>query len=110
MQIFSKSFPKLQIFVILCIFFSCRVDETNIIEEKKFTEFYSRLLIIQEMNINDEKHTQLLQKLMNAYQVSEKELARTMQYYQSYPERWVDVLSKIRNQLNELRTKRKPIK
>jgi len=110
MQIFSKSFPKLQIFVILCIFFSCRVDETNIIEEIKFTEFYSRLLIIREMNVNDEQHTQLVQKLMYAYQISDMELEQTMQYYQSYPERWVDILSKIRNQLSELRTKRKPMK
>ena len=110
MQFFIKSFPKLKTFIILCILFSCKSEDSNIIEEAKFIEFYSRLLIIQEMRINDEKYAHLVEKLMQAYQISGADLKQTVQYYQRYPEKWVNILSKIRNRLDEFRTKRKPIK
>ena len=108
MKLLHKSFPKLQIFIFICIFFSWCSDKTPVIEEGQFVEFYSRLLIINEMQINDEKHDQLVEKLMQEYQISSKELEQTLKYYNEYPEKWVEILSKIRTRLNEIKEKQRP--
>jgi hypothetical protein len=108
MKLLHKSFPKLQIFICLCIFFSSCSEERPVIEDAKFVEFYARLLIINEMQINDEKHDQLVEKLMQEYQISSEALKQTLKYYNEYPEKWVEILSKIRTRLNEIKDKQRP--
>lgn len=108
MKLLLKSFPKLQIFICICIFFSCCSDESPVIEEGQFVEFYSRLLIINEMQIDDEKHGQLVEKLMQEYQISSDELKQNLKYYNEYPEKWVEILSRIHKRLNEIKAKQRP--
>jgi len=111
MMILIKTFPKLQIITFFLIyFFSCSSNTTEIIEEDQFIEFYARLLIIHEMTIAKEKQAQLVQNLMKSYQVTSEDLKNTLNYYNDHPEEWVPIIGKIRDHINQIKSKRKPDK
>ncbi len=110
MNLKAKSFPKLQFFLILFIFvlISCNSEPENIIDTAQFIEIYSRLLIIHEMDINKEYHDRLLEELFEKYTVNAAEIDSTVNYLNSQPEEWLDILSKVRDRIKEIKTEATP--
>jgi hypothetical protein len=88
----------------LLFFFSCGVGHQKIISQKQFIEIYARLLIIDELELSTEYKERLRIELMQQYKITRADIDRTIAYYNSQPEKWIDLLGKIRDRIEKLRT------
>jgi len=106
MNIKSKTFPKLQIFLSFFLFFlfSCQKEETLTIDKEQFIEIYARLLIINEMKIRKEFRDNLFQKLYSDYKITTNELDSTISYYNSNPGEWVEIYNLVREKIQKIRS------
>ena len=106
MNIKSKTFPKLQIFLSFFLFFlfSCQKEETLTIDKEQFIEIYARLLIINEMKIRKEIRDNLFQKLYSDYKITTSELDSTISYYNSNPSEWVEIYNLVREKIQKIRS------
>jgi Domain of unknown function (DUF4296) len=105
----SKSFPKLQtIFTILTLLlFSCQKEKTSIIKKEQFIQIYARILIIDQMSIEEKLHDQLLQKLYHENNITQANIDSTVSFYNSNPKEWVEVYDRVRETILELKNKYK---
>ena len=101
----SKSFPKLQIFLIFLLFFliTCQKEKTLTIKKEQFIEIYARVLIINEMKIEKEFHDRLLQELYSENNISTIDIDSTVSYYNSNPGEWVEIYNRVREKIQEIR-------
>ena len=105
MMFFRKSFPVLQFCLAFACISSC-TENADIIEEPKFIEIYSRLLIINEIGVKKEFHDQLVQDLLTEYNVSLAKIENTIEHYHERPEQWAELTRRIRDRIQELKTDR----
>jgi hypothetical protein len=108
MKLKAKSFPVLLLFL---FFFSwsaqsCKSEHPRIIGQKQFIEIFARLLIIDEMELSPEHKEKLRQELLQQFKVTKTAIDQTIEYYNSQPEKWVDLLAKTRDRIDKLRTTR----
>jgi hypothetical protein len=101
-----KTFPLL---LLVVIFFSwssksCRQEHPQVIGPKQFIEIYARLLIIDEMDLTPEYKELLRQELMQKYKITRTDIDQTITYYNSQPEKWVEILAKTRDRIEQIRT------
>jgi hypothetical protein len=106
MKVNAKSFP---IILLLMIFSSwsaqsCRSEHPQTIGQKQFIEIFARLLIIDEMEITPEHKEKLRQELLQQFKVTRTAIDQTIEYYNSQPEKWVELLAKTRDRIDKLRT------
>jgi len=105
MKMMSKTFPKLQIFLVFFLFFlcSCQKKQPLTIEKEQFIEIYSRLLIINEMKIKKDSRDTLIQKLYSEIKITHADFDSSISYYNSNPGEWVDIYNKIREKIQEIK-------
>ena len=105
----SKSFPKLQIFLIflLLILLSCQKEKTLIINKEQFIKIYARLLIIDQMKIEKKIHDRLVQELYEENNITIADIDSTVSYYNLNPKEWVEIYDRIRETILELKNKYK---
>lgn len=87
--------------------YSCENKVVNIIETEQFIEIYSRLIIINEMEINKEYHDRLVDELLTQNNISIADIDSTISYLNGNPTKWVDILEKVRDRLQEIRNEMK---
>jgi hypothetical protein len=99
-----KSFPKLQIFLFLILycFFSCEPNQPKLMNEKDFVTIYAQMLTINELNIDSKQQEQLTNKLLAENQIKKTDIEQTIEYLQKNPEKWVDIVLKVRNHIQQL--------
>jgi hypothetical protein len=105
-----KSFPKIHffLFVLVFILFCCSTEPENKVDNEQFIEIYSRLLIIHEMDINKEYHDRLLSELFEKYNVTAADIDSMVSYLNLYPDEWLDILSRVKDRINEIKKKATP--
>ncbi len=105
----SKSFPKLQIFLIFVLFFAffCEKEKTTTIKKEQFIEIYARLLIINEMKVDKEFQDRLLQELYTNNNITTADIDSTVSYYNSNPRNWVEIYDLVRKKIQEIRNEYK---
>jgi hypothetical protein len=110
MKLKAKSFPILLLFIIFISWYtqSCRSEHPQVISQKQFIEIFARLLIIDEMDLTPEHKEKLRQELMQQFKVTRTAIDQTIEYYNSQPEKWVDLLAKTRDRIDKLRTAKLP--
>jgi hypothetical protein len=102
----AKSFPILLLLMMFFLFYDtgCRSRDQKIISKREFIEIYARLLIIDEMELSPEYKQLLRTELFKQYKKSRSDIERTIDYYNTRPEDWIDLLRRIRDRIEELRT------
>lgn len=105
-----KSFPKIHFFLFFSIFtlICCSSESEKKIDNEQFIEIYSRLLIIHEMDISKEYHDRLVIELFEKYNVTAAEIDSTVSYLNLYPDQWIDILSKVKDRINEIKKRVTP--
>jgi len=100
-----NSFPKIQIILIffLILLLSCTSDKPDVLDNEKFIEIYARLLIISEMDISKEYQDKLIGEVYRDFSVSAADIDSSMAYLNANPDKWVDVLDKARDKIQEIR-------
>jgi hypothetical protein len=106
MKMMPKTFPKLQIFFVLLIFFLqfCQKEKTITIAKEQFIEIYARLLIINELKIKKPDRDRLLQELYSENDITSVDIDSTISYLNSNPREWVEVYNRVREKIQKIRT------
>jgi len=101
-----NSFPVLVLFSLIFFFLNsgCGIKQPQVIAKKQFIEIYARLLIIDEMELSPEYKQLLRNEVLQQYKTTRADLYRTIEFYNSQPEKWVDILGKTRDRIDQLRT------
>ena len=107
----SNSFPKLQLFLIFFLFFSfsCQEEKRLVINKEQFLEIYARLLIINELRVENEFRDSLVQQLYSDYNITLVNIDSTISYYNSNPGEWVEIYNLVRERLQEFKTDLKSV-
>jgi hypothetical protein len=106
MKFIAKSFPRLQFILLLSIFIpllSCEQDKTINIDNAQFIEIYSRLLIIYELEVKKDTQHRLIDELFNEYKVTGTDVDSVLNYLNSNPREWVEILAQVRDHIKEIR-------
>ena len=104
MQIINNSFPKLQFIYLFLSFFViyCSEKSPYIIDKEQFIEIYTRLLIIQEMEISKEYHDRLITELLDQYDITREAIDSTVVHLAKNPTEYEYVLEQVRKNLQDL--------
>ena len=70
--------------------------------EKDFVEIYAQMFIINELNIDSEQQAQLTNKLLTENNIEKTDIEQTIYYLKNNPEKWVDIILKVRNHIQQL--------
>jgi hypothetical protein len=73
------------------------------IEENTLIELYAQLSIINEMQISKSTKHVLTQNLFGKYNTTEEQFRQTVSEYHKSPERWISVIEKVKNKIQELK-------
>lgn len=95
-------FCSFSISIILIIFISCNQINSSKIDENKFIIIYSRLLVLNKLNISDQFKNKLITNLLQKYNVKSKHIQSSIAYYQQNPQDWAELLEKVNAQIIEL--------
>ena len=106
MKMKSKTFPKLQIILLLFLFFlfSCQNEQALTIDKEQFIEIYARLLIINEMKVKKEIRDNLILKLFSDNNITSTEIDSTVSYYNSNPTEWVEIYNVVHEKIQKIRS------
>ena len=106
MNIKVKSFPYFLFILMMVLFYSlaCRTTHEKIIGKKQFIEIYARLLIIDEMDLTVEYKDRLRTELMQQNKITRVDIEKTINYYNTKPEEWIEILGKTRDRIEQWRT------
>jgi hypothetical protein len=106
MNINTKTFPRLQFLLLLSIFvtlLSCEQNRRINIDNEQFIEIYSRLLIIYELEVKKDTQLRLIDELFNEYNVTGTDVDSVINYLNSNPKEWVEILAQARDHIKEIR-------
>ena len=70
--------------------------------EKDFVKIYAQMFIINELNIDSEQQAQLISKLLTENNIAKTDIEQTIYYLQKNPEKWADIILKVRNHIQQL--------
>ena len=89
---------------LLTVYVSCDTKGADIISKNDFIKIYSRLLIINEMKINKDHHDILIEELLRNNKITLSDLQNTINYFNENPEQWIEIINKVRDNLQQLKT------
>ena len=100
-----NSFPKIKFFFICLslLVYSCEKSNDDIIEKKDFINVYSKILIINEMNLENHYRSFLMDKLYEQYDINGLKINKTIEYFNQIPEEWIDIADKVRKQIKNMK-------
>ena len=94
-------------FLLLLFFllFNCTSKDYPTIRESDFISIYSKLTIINELNVNKEHRDKLVEELLFEFNIQVADIQKSVHFYQKNPRQWLEILEKVKNKINELRQK-----
>ena len=97
-----KTFPFIEIFLMLTFFLSCSEKKENLIKEQKFIDIYAHILILEELE-NDSLAILTTSAFLDSAGVTVEQVDSTLEYYSKNPEEWSEIMREIRDRIKELR-------
>ncbi len=106
MSVRIKSFHSFKYILIFSSFLSffCGRETAPGIDEEKFIDVYANYLVLDELKVSDSLRTRYQSKLLSENMMTEEELRGSIAYYQDDPERWVDLLERLRDRIKEIKS------
>ena len=94
-------------FLLLMLFLlsNCTSKDYPTISESDFISIYSKLSIINELNVSKVHRDNLVEELLFEFNIEVSDIQKSVDFYQKNPRQWLEIMEKVKNEINELRKK-----
>ena len=92
-------------FLLLMLFLlsNCTSKDYPTISESDFISIYSKLSIINELNVSKVHRDNLVEELLFEFNIEVSDIQKSVDFYQKNPRQWLEIMEKVKNEINELR-------
>ena len=89
------------LFLTFFLLFNCTSKDYPTISESDFISIYSKLTIINELNVSKVHRDNLVEELLFEFNIQVSDIQKSVDFYKKNPRQWLEIMEKVKNKIKE---------